>query len=218
MSRTFSTDQTNALNSSHVNLLMFAKLEFDSATSYVHNGIGTYSWVEGGSSRDWLGGGDLGTISKVEEGLDVSPYAITLTLSGLPDAGLVATALTENYYKRPATIYLGLLDDDDVLIGTPVQIWSGFMDQMTLSIGADGGDSVQLIAESELAIFDKSNDLMYTNVSQQARHSGDLFFNYIHEIEGQKITWGQIGLGRGGGRITPQDPGDIKEANEFRPT
>ena len=205
MSRTFSTDQTNALNSSHVNLLMFAKLEFDSATSYVHNGIGTYTW----GSQDWLGVGDLGTISKVEEGLDVSPYAITLTLSGLPDAGLVATALTENYYKRPATIYLGLLDDDDVLIDTPIQIWSGFMDQMNLSIGADGGDTVQLIAESELAIFDKSNDLMYTNTSQQNRYSGDLFFNFIHKIPDQKIKWGQSGLG--------SSPPDIDDFNPKNP-
>ena len=208
MSRTFSTDQTNALNSSHVNLLMFAKLEFDSATSYVHNGIGTYTW----GSQDWLGVGDLGTISKVEEGLDVSPYAITLTLSGLPDAGLVATALTENYYKRPATIYLGLLDDDDVLIDTPIQIWSGFMDQMNLSIGADGGDTVQLIAESELAIFDKSNDLMYTNTSQQNRYSGDLFFNFIHKVPDQKIRWGQAGLGSsppGVDDFNPKSPGVI---------
>ena len=50
MSRTFTSAQNTALESSHVNLLMFAKLEFDSGTVYVHNGIGTYTWTESGST------------------------------------------------------------------------------------------------------------------------------------------------------------------------
>lgn len=206
MSRTFTSAQNTALDSSHVNLLMFAKLEFDSGTIYVHNGIGTYTW----DSQNWLGVGDLGTISQVQEGLDVSPYAITLTLSGLPDAGFASTALTENYYKRPASVYVGLLDANDSLIGTPIQVWSGFMDQMNMTVGADGGDAIQLIAESELARFDKSSDLMYTNASQQDRHSGDKFFNFIHKIQGQKLDWGKSGLGSG-------SPPDIDESNPKSP-
>tara|TARA_B100001939_G_scaffold127192_2_gene110227 strand:- start:2714 stop:3358 length:645 start_codon:yes stop_codon:yes gene_type:complete len=211
MSRTFTSAQNTALESSHVNLLMFAKLEFDSGTVYVHNGIGTYTWTESGSSRDWLGVGDLGAISQVQEGLDVSPYAITLTLSGLPDASFASKALTENYYKRPAAVWVGLLDSTDSLIGTPVQVWSGFMDQMNMSVGADGGDVIQLIAESELARFDKSSDLMYTNASQQDRHSGDKFFNFIHKIQGQKLDWGKSGLGSNQApdldETTPKSPG-----------
>ena len=57
------------------------------------------------------------------------------------------------------------------------------MDQMNITVGKDGGDTIELIAESELSRFDKSSDLMYTNASQQQRFSGDLAFNYMHVIE-----------------------------------
>ncbi len=209
MTRGFSTAVNTALQAQNVNLVMFAKLEFPSGTLYVHNGLGTYNW----DSQDWLGVGDLGSISKVEEGTDVSPYAITLTLSGL-DATISGAALTEDYYMRPVTVYLGLLDSDDVLIDTPSQIWAGLMDQMNLTVGADGGDAIQLIAESELSRFDKSKNLMYTNANQQQRFSGDLFFSHIHKVEGAKIKWGASAGGQGP-VDNPQDPGDIKEYREF---
>ena len=64
------------------------------------------------------------------------------------------------------------------------------MDQMNVSLGADGGDAIQLIAESELSRFDSSANLMYTNAAQQEKSSGDLFFSHMHKIEGVKINWG----------------------------
>lgn len=169
---------------------------------------------DGTADINWFGVGDLGSISKVEEGTDVSPYAITLTLSGL-DATMSGAALTEDYFMRPVTVYLGLLDADDVLIDTPTQIWEGLMDQMNLTVGADGGDAIQLIAESELSRFDKSKNLMYTNANQQQRYAGDLFFSHIHKVEGAKIKWGASAGGQGP-VDNPQTPGDIKERNEMQ--
>ena len=152
--------------------------------------MGTYTW----DSQDWLGVGDLGSISQVEEGIDVSPYAITLTLSGL-DSTISGAALTEDYFMRPVTVYMGVLDADDALIADPTQIWAGFMDQMNVSLGSDGGDAIQLIAESELSRFDVSRNLMYTNSAQQERYSGDLFFSHIHKVEGAKFNWGATTAG-----------------------
>jgi hypothetical protein len=172
-------------------------------------GTGTATAVGSGTGVadiNWLGVGDLGSISQVEEGLDVSPYAITLTLSGL-DATISGVALTEDYYLHPVTVYLGVLDTDDALIDTPTQIWAGFMDQMNLSVGSDGGDAIQLVAESELSRFNKSLNLMYTNVAQQEKSSGDLFFNFMHKIEGAKIDWGAKGTGTSGVGLTEEQDG-----------
>ena len=185
MSRGFPANVATALAQQHVAIVTFAKLEFPSGTIYVHNSLGTYTW----DSQDWLGVGDLGSISQVEEGIDVSPYAITLTLSGL-DATISGAALTEDYFMHPVTVYMGVLDADDALIADPTQIWAGFMDQMNVSLGADGGDAIQLIAESELSRFDVSRNLMYTNAAQQERYSGDLFFSHIHKVQGAKFNWG----------------------------
>ena len=185
MSRGFPTAVATALSAGHVVLVTFAKLEFPSGTLYVHNSIGTYTW----GGQDWLGTGDFGEISQIEEGADVSPYKITLTLSGL-DATIAGAALNEDYYMHPATVYLGALDADDVLIADPTVVWEGAMDQMNISVGADGGDSIQLTAESELARFDKSSNKKYTHSQQQNDYPGDLLFEFMADIEDAKIRWG----------------------------
>lgn len=193
MSRGFPTAVATALAAQHVSMVTFAKLEFPSGTLYLHNSIGTYTW----GGNDWLGVGDLGAIGQVQEGLDVSPYAINLTLSGL-DATISGAALTEDYFMHPVTVYLGVLNADDALVANPTQIWAGHMDQMNMTVGADGGDAIELIAESELARFNVARNLMYTNAAQQERFSGDLFFSHIHKVQGAKLDWGKRIAGRDG--------------------
>lgn len=185
MSRGFPSDVLTALSSEHVALVTFAKLEFPSGTLYLHNSIGTYTW----GGNDWLGTGDLGEISQLEEGAQISPYKITLSLSGL-DATISGAALTEDYYLQPVTVYLGALNANDVLIADPTIVWEGAMDQMELSIGAADGDVIVLTAESELARFDKASNLKYTDAQLQSDSAGSLGFEFMADIEGAKIRWG----------------------------
>jgi hypothetical protein len=165
---------------------MFAELDFSSGTVYVHDGIGTYTW----GSQDWLGVGDFGSISSIEEGSEISPYSINLTLSAL-DTTMSGAALTEDYFMRDVTVYMGVLDESDSLLDTPVQVWSGFMDVMSVTAGSSGGDSISLTCESELGKFDRSANLKYTHANQQKKDSSDLFFEFLKDIEGVKISWGK---------------------------
>lgn len=225
MSRGLSTAIVNALKADVVRPVTFAKLSFSSSTLYLHDSIGTFTW----GGNDWLGLGDFGSISQIEEGSDISPYNITLTLSGLDSTiSDIGSAGTEDYYLRDVDIYLGLLDADEDLIEDPNLIWSGFMDVMTLVTGSDN-NSIQLSCESELAKIDRSANLKYTHVQQQrvgdeqSPSVNDKFFEYLHEIEGVKILWkdknsGNLGIGRsgsggggpGGGRGGPEgQPGQL---------
>ena len=201
MSRDFPTNVATALAAQHVATVTFVKLEFSSGTLYLHNSIGTYTW----DSQDWLGTGDLGDVSTIEEGADVSPYKITLSLSGI-DSTISGAALTEDYYMRGVTLYLGALDANDDLLATPTEVWAGFMDQMNVSLGADGGDAIQLIAESELAKFDRSSNQRYTDNNQQIIHSGDVLFEFLQDIEGIKVLWGDRTSDSGAGKTLPSDP------------
>ena len=185
MSRGFPSAVLTALSSDHVALVTFAKLDFPSGTLYLHNSIGTYTW----GGNDWLGTGDLGEISQIEEGAQISPYKLTLTLSGL-DATISGAALTEDYYLQPVTVYLGALNPDDELIADPTVVWEGAMDQMEISVGAEGGDAIVLTAESELARFDKASNLKYTDAQLQSDSAGSLGFEFMADIEGSKIRWG----------------------------
>jgi len=221
MSRGLSTAVVNALKADVVRPITFAKLDFSSSTLYLHDSIGTFTW----GGNDWLGVGDFGSVSSIEEGADIAPYSITLTLSGIDSTiADIGTAGTEDYFLRDVDIYLGLLDEDEALLEDPNKIWSGFMDVMTLTAGSQGNDLIQLTCESEMAKINRSRNLKYTHAEQQRANSSDLFFEYLHEIAGAKILWkdsnsGNLGVGSGsigggggggGGRGGPRpDPGDL---------
>ena len=213
MSRGFPSAVLTALSQGHVALVTFAKLQFPSGTLYLHNSIGTYTW----GGQDWLGVGDLGEISQIEEGADISPYKITLSLSGL-DPDISGAALNEDYYLQPVTVYLGVLDSSDDLIADPTVVWEGAMDQMMLSVGAEGGDVISLTAESELARFDKASNVKYTDAQQQNDYPGDLGFELLPLIEGAKLRWGDansdsiVGTPKPG-TINPIDPTRITPPN-----
>ena len=219
MSRGFPSAVLDALSAQHVVLVTFTKLEFPSGTLYLHNSIGTYTW----GGQDWLGTGDLGEISQIEEGADVSPYKITLSLSGL-DPDISAAALTEDYYLQPVTVYLGVLDASDDLIADPTIIWEGAMDQMLVTVGAAGGDVISLTAESELARFNKASNLKYTSAQLQNDFAGDLGFDLMADIEGAKLRWGDAASNAMIGRLRPGtfspfdgtiDPSDFGENFRF---
>ncbi len=202
MSRDLAAATATAVAATDVRVITFAKLDFASGIVYLHNSIGTHTW----GGQDWLGVGDLGQISSVEEGTSVSPYKITLNLSGL-DSTISSAALTEDYFMRPVDIYVGALNTSDVLVADPTLLWSGFMDVMSVSVGAES-DVIQLTAESELAKFDRSRNLLYTNAQLQSNYSGDLFFEFLQDIEGAKPKWRDTSGGGSAGVPASTPPDD----------
>lgn len=204
MSRAFGAASAAAFIQPNVSIITFVMMDFTSGIVRTHNGLGTYTW----GGQDWIGVGSLGSVSQFEEGADISPYGITLTLSAL-DADVSGEALNQNYFMRPVSIYIGALSADDELLNDPLPIWSGHMDVMTVTAGAEN-DTITLKCESELAAFDRSSNLKYTDQAQQRFYPGDVFFNFLPKIEGAKIKWrdrdsdhiagvpNQLGGGRGG--------------------
>ena len=198
MSRAFGAASAAAFIEPNVSILTFVMLDFASGIVRVHNGLGTYTW----GGNDWIGVGSLGAVSQLEEGADVSPYGITLTLSAL-DAVVSGAALNEDYFMRPVEIYIGALSAEDVLLNDPLQMWGGHMDVMSVTAGAEN-DQITINCESELAAFDRSSNLKYTTQSQQQFYPGDVFFNFLPKIDGAKIRWRDNNSDSVAG-FTPQD-------------
>lgn len=222
MSRDLASNTAAQYAATHVNPIIFVKLEFDTAapnstgTIRLHNGLGTYNWDanDGAGVRAWQGTGDLGQISAIEEGDEISPYSIQLTLSGI-DTSIAAEAARETYYQRPVTLYIGALNASDELVATPDVIWTGFIDTMDAVLGGDNGDSIILTAESELAMFDRSSNYLYTNAQQQSDSSGDTFFTHLQEMEDLTLDWGKR-KGGSGGNITDIETKDPQIDFEMR--
>lgn len=188
MSRDLSTDAVTELDSAHVRPVMFASLDFDSGTLYLHDAIGTYTW----GGHDWVGLGDFGGVELIEEGEDATPYAVRLRLSGI-DTAIAAEALGESYYLRDVVLYVGFLDASNVLVDTPDTIWTGQMDVMDIQAGAES--VIMLTCESYLAKLDRINGKLFSDAELKSNHASDTFFEYLPRMQELKLIWAETRAG-----------------------
>jgi len=83
---------------------------------------------------------------------------------------------------------------------------------MDAVLGGDNGDSIILTAESELAMFDRSANYLYTNAQQQSDSSGDTFFTHLQEMEDLTLDWGKRKAGSGSGiKIIEEDENEFDQ-------
>lgn len=186
MSRGLSAGNLAAIALPHIRPIVFVKFEFDGGTEYVHNAVGTFTW----GSQTWTGIGAVGQISALEEGLDLSPFGVTMQLNALnPD--LMAIATGEEVFNRRVTIYIGYLDENGALVADPQERWSGYMDHVSIRLG--GEDGIMLQCENDFRFFDRANGSLFTDEDQQRRFGGDVFFEFLDQMIDAQITWGPGG-------------------------
>ena len=102
MTRGIDSNNQTASVAEVVRPVFFARLEYDSGFTHVHNSLGEIIW----GSVSWQGVGDFGAIDGVQETNELQAAGITMTLSGI-NSDLLAIALGEDYHNRPAAIWLG---------------------------------------------------------------------------------------------------------------
>jgi len=171
-------------------------LQFDEGTDRFHTGVGPITW----GSNTWQGVGDLGRIERVQEGVELSPFALRMALSGI-DATILDRAQNSDVYGRAVIVYLGFVDAAGDLVADPETIWSGTMDHPEIALGE--GNEVMLTSESDLKRFETPNGSLFTDEDQQARYPGDLGFQYMQQLEDAKIVWRgeeRVRFGRNPGR------------------
>ncbi len=174
-----------ASEADHVVPVKFVHMALDSGDLRLHNAIGSLEF----DSNTYTGVGDFGSIEALEESADLTPFAVRFQLSGL-DSTILNAALTEDYFGRDVKIYLGWLSDG-ALVADPDEWWSGSVDKMDVVRGPD--NAVVVTAESELRLFRKSNGKLFTDEDQQLDFAGDLFFEYVPQLQEARAVWGGQG-------------------------
>lgn len=182
--RDATVDSINASKADNVIPVNFVALDFDSASVYVNST--PYSLTFGGDT--YLGVGNLGSISGVQEGADIQARGIELTLSGIPPE-LVAIALDEPYQGRPLSAWIGFLDDNHSLIVDPVKLGTWKMDTMDIKVGKVATISVK--AESRLANWNRPKIKRYTNEEQQKIYPTDKGLEFVPEMAEKELIWGK---------------------------
>lgn len=169
--------------------LLMVKLDYDTGALRLHSGAGILNW----DGADWYGLGDMGKIGGMEENLELSASGLRLTLSGI-NQDSIARTLGENYQGNPAYIYLALLDTNHQIIGSPVTLFQGRMDNHEMTLGSEASISVNV--ENALRDWDRPRERRYNNDDQRGRYPDDRGLEYVDQATSKELYWG--GLAPGG--------------------
>lgn len=203
MSRGLDANNINAVDGAVVRPVVFCEIEYDSPTGtlYLHDNIGDITADDwDGTSRTWLGLGDFGSISTIEEGKEISPYKVDLVLSGI-DATIANAHLQDDTILRDVYLSIGFIGLDRVVLSEPHPMWYGKIDDVQVAVGNQS--VIRVSCESHLAAFEKTNGRLQNDADHQAEFSGDLFYKYLPQMVEAKFRWGgktqTFGTGSSGG-------------------
>jgi hypothetical protein len=173
---------------------------------YVWTGRGLLVFADsGGTSRDWLGAGDLGSIDTIGEATDGSATGIKAALYNVPGEfrdDIADQAVRGGLFE----VYVGALNETFQSIEAVQMLWRGRLDQYLVT---DGGDTLTVEVTGESRGIDQRRPAIkrFTHEYQQRKHPGDLFFQYVARMTEIPILWAAasqnatttVGGGGGGG-------------------
>lgn len=181
--------QQSALEKTHIKLVYFIEFHFASMV-YRASTLGiNVSW----GGYEWIGLGQVGSFSSIDETKGTAASAITFDLS-LADTTFVALSVgpVEEYRGRDVVMHFCPLDDDFRLVGTPVRCWQGTMD--TMSGGVSGqhdaaGGSIKLKCETSAYGLKRYPALRLSAAQQKQRFPNDTSLDRLTLLIGKQVRW-----------------------------
>jgi len=180
--RTLDSDLRAGAVSGVFGYVIFVALDFPSGILYAHNGQGTYSY----GGNDYVGVGAYGSISVLNESVDIVDNPITLTLSSITTE-IIEAIRNDNIYGRDATISVGSINEHMELLGTPTVWIDGYMEKKALNIGDT--DTVSITIQDDSAKLNQRNNKRFTLEDHQAEHPGDLFLEFLPYVQNAQVEW-----------------------------
>lgn len=209
MSRELTAQTLEAIKEDVVYPFFAVELLFDNQnTLRMWTGQGTLVLQDG---TQWVGLGTLLNISTVEETSEIAVKGAVLTLTGVASETL-SLALSQPYQGRVCNIYFGTLlkgfiqqeNDSYILLQdggriylqesskTLNEIFSGYMDQMNISEGADTS-TIELTVENKLIDLERARVARFTSAYQKSVYSGDRGLDFVESLQDKEISWGRKG-------------------------
>jgi len=181
--RDLNTVVSNALDDDVVNPYFAIEMLFDTSPLRLWNGVGEKTF----NGDTYTGAGDLLSISQVEETTELAARGITINLSGIP-SNIVSVGLSEPYQGRVCNVYMGV--EVGGTFSDPVEIFSGFMNEMNFEEGADTINA-ELTVENKLIDLERKRVRRYTSGYQKSIHPTDKGLDFIESFLNKSISWGK---------------------------
>ena len=183
MVKTLTTNNSNVLNDDVLRPCYFLKLEFPTSTVYLNSTDRNITW----GGNEYLGSGNIGSISDIEETSELQANGIKFTLTGIPST-YISVALTQEYQGSPATQYLGFLNSNYTLVDDPFIIFVGKVDTMAISLSDTA--TIELDIENRLVDWERPRISRFTNEEQQNLFSGDKGLEFVDSVAEKELFWG----------------------------
>lgn len=190
--REISTEVAAALDDEILRPVYFWRGDFKEGIERVCSAPYSIHFTDPGaiSPQEYFGVGALGTVSTVEEGSELNASGASVTLNGCDPAQL-ALSLNSTYQGRSAYIWMGLLDENHVLINAPILLQRLMMDTMPISLGKSGTVTVNM--NPVLIRWETASPVnaRYTDADHQAIYPGDRGFEFTSAAATRELTWGR---------------------------
>jgi len=142
-------------------------------------------------NQTYLGLGNLVNISQVTESADTKANGMTISASGL-NTDILSTALSQTQQGVVVNIYFGVLtttSNAQAIVDTPYEIFSGFVDTVTINEQGDTS-SITFDIESKLISLERPLDFRYTDQDQKHYFPNDKGLEFVDDIQNKEIVWG----------------------------
>jgi hypothetical protein len=128
--------------------------------------------------------------SGLTETVELQASNLTLSLSAV-DQTWISNALTKQYIDRRLTVHKALLDYTQALVTTPILIFDGGMNDMSISDSPDGNCTISISAVNAWGDFEATPGRHTNSSEQQIFFPTDRFFEYVGQIN-REIRWGAL--------------------------
>jgi hypothetical protein len=206
MSRDLSNITIESISEDVVYPFFATELRFDDNIIRMWTGQGTLVLEDG---TEWIGLGQLLSISSIEETSEMAVKGATITLSGIPSE-LLSLALSTPYQGRIAKIYFGTFQQGSILQETGNyillegggrinlesmstgfnELFSGYMDQMNIEEAGDTA-TIEMAVENKLIDLERARVARFTSGYQKSIYPDDDGLNFIEDLQDKKIPWGR---------------------------
>lgn len=202
MARDLTTAQEDALQSDNTRLGFVYESFFNDKPLRAWTGYESLFFDSDGDGNDeeFLGVGDFASFGGISETTDVKSEDFSVVLADIPNASLAYDtpgepgvifdeALEGEFQGESAKLWMAILNDDGTVIDDPIEINSGFQDEIDLD--DDGGSlTIELKIATPMKNLRGKSTLHNTAEDQRSLHEGDGFFDHVSDIQDKKEEWG----------------------------
>lgn len=194
MARALHPDTLAALDGDNVEWAAFCRFDFDSGT-FAFGSVFQDTLIDGVT---YIAAGDLGNVAPLVESTDSQPQDFEVTIGGV-DLSLVSLYLSEPYLGRPAYVYYAVIDVAQNIIGDPILVFSGGMQEIAIVDGSV--PTISITSSNELSDWNRTRPARYTDAEHQAfikrrikdgslpAGFEDRGFEFVPQMETREIIW-----------------------------